>query len=191
MPALPATALFVLGLSALASLAVATSIWRRDDSPFLKLGTTLAAFLPVVGLLFALWILSFPDRMHPDPSGPGTREPYTPNQLFPRHRSDNLFLALLLLSYGIAGLLTHRMKFSTRGRLLVFLEDGSAWLMALACLVGACVFLSWIVDHYDTRNNERYYRAFRWLASRVGWGWSPHPWRCTPVSESPLSREQA
>ena len=105
----------------------------------------------------------------PKKAGPSQPDPYTPNQLSPRHRSDNLFLALLLLSYGIAGLLTHRMKFSTRGRLVLFLEGGSAWLMAFACLVGACVFLSWIVDHYDTRNNERYYRAFRWLASRVGW----------------------
>lgn len=94
---------------------------------------------------------------------------YTPNQLPSRERAWNLFLAFILTAYGVAGLLTHTLKYSRRGRVIIFLEGGSAWLMSFALLVGACVFGSWVMDHYDTRNNEHYYRAFRWTAVRVGW----------------------
>jgi hypothetical protein len=94
---------------------------------------------------------------------------YTPNQLSLFQRRTNLFLAWLLMGYGVSGLLTHKMRFSTRGRLIVFLEGGSAWLMAFACFTGACVFFSWVIDHYDTRDNETHYRMFRWIATRVGW----------------------
>lgn len=94
---------------------------------------------------------------------------YTPNQLRSGERAWNLFLACILTAYGVAGLLTHSLKYSRRGRVIIFLEGGSAWLMSFALMVGACVFVSWVVDHYDTRNNERYYRAFRWAATRLGW----------------------
>ncbi len=98
------------------------------------------------------------------------RGAYTPNQLPSGERAWNLFLAFILTAYGVAGLLTHTLKYSHRGRVIIFLEGGSAWLMSFALLAGAFVFVSWIVDHYDTRNNERYYRAFRWTATRIGWG---------------------
>lgn len=98
------------------------------------------------------------------------RDAYTPNQLPSRERAWSLFLAFILTAYGVAGLLTHTLKYSHRGRVIIFLEGGSAWLMSFALLVGALVFVSSIVDHYDTRNNERYYRAFRWTATRIGWG---------------------
>jgi hypothetical protein len=98
------------------------------------------------------------------------RDAYTPNQLPSRESAWNLFLAFILTAYGVAGLLTHTLKYSRRGRVIIFLEGGSAWLMSFALLVGAFVFASWVVDHYDTRNNERYYRAFRWTATRIGWG---------------------
>ncbi|OOG42238.1 hypothetical protein B0B52_10560 [Polaromonas sp. A23] len=97
------------------------------------------------------------------------RSAHQPNRLSSGERSWNLFLAFILTTYGVAGLVTHTLKFSQRGRLLVFLEGGSAWLMSLALLVGACVFVSWVIDHYDTRNNEIYYRIFRWIATYLGW----------------------
>lgn len=63
---IPTPALAVLGASAAASSVISVLIWRRRDPVVLKLGTTVVAFLPVVGPLFALWVVSFPDRMHPD-----------------------------------------------------------------------------------------------------------------------------
>jgi uncharacterized membrane protein len=97
------------------------------------------------------------------------RDAYTPNQLPSTERAWNLFLAFILTAYGLAGVLTHTLQYSRRGRVIIFLEGGSAWLMSFALLVGACVFVSWVVDHYDKRNNEQYYRAFRWTAVRIGW----------------------
>ena len=61
----PTSALIAIGASLLASLAVVVLIWRRGDPVTLKVAVTVVAFLPIVGPLFALWILSFPDRMHP------------------------------------------------------------------------------------------------------------------------------
>lgn len=100
---------------------------------------------------------------------PRRRGAYQPNQLSSGERSWNLFLAFILTTYGTVGLVSHTLKFTQRGRVLVFLEGGSAWLMSLALLVGACVFVSWVIDHYDTRNNEIYYHVFRWIATYLGW----------------------
>lgn len=96
------------------------------------------------------------------------RSAYQPNRLSSGERSWNLFLAFILTAYGVAGLVNHTLKFSV-ARVRVFLEGGSAWLMSLALLVGACVFVSWVIDHYDIRNNEIYYRVFRWIATYLGW----------------------
>lgn len=62
---IPLPLLAVLGVSAVASLSMSFVVWRRDDSLLLKVTTTVIAFLPVLGPLFALWIVCFPDRMHP------------------------------------------------------------------------------------------------------------------------------
>ncbi|UUZ67847.1 hypothetical protein LP416_26010 [Polaromonas sp. P2-4] len=51
--------------SAVASCLVAILIWRRDELVIFRIAVTLVAFFPVVGPIFALWVTSFPDRMHP------------------------------------------------------------------------------------------------------------------------------
>jgi hypothetical protein len=62
---IPFSALMALCASALASCGVTILIWRRDESVFFRVAVTVVAFLPVVGPIFALWISSFPGRMHP------------------------------------------------------------------------------------------------------------------------------
>lgn len=62
---IPHTALIALGVSAVGSCLVTVLVWRREDPLFLKVVVTAVAFLPVIGPLFALWVCSFPDRMHP------------------------------------------------------------------------------------------------------------------------------
>jgi hypothetical protein len=49
------------------------------------------------------------------------------------------------------------------------LKSGPAWMMAAAFACGAFVLLSAVVDHYDERNNEQAYKAFRWIVIRIGW----------------------
>lgn len=55
----------MLVVSACASVGVLFLIWRRRDPLVLKVATTVVALVPVAGPLFALWVVSFPDRMHP------------------------------------------------------------------------------------------------------------------------------
>jgi hypothetical protein len=94
---------------------------------------------------------------------------YKPNRVSRSERAFNLVLAVVLLAYGVTGLVTHSIRINNRNSLIAHLEGGPAWLMAAALLLGASVFASVVVDHYDTRDNERYYRAFRWVATRLGW----------------------
>ena len=58
--------LFVLSASTVASIWVATIVWRRGDPLLFRCAVVVLGFLPVVGPLIALWICSFPDKMHPD-----------------------------------------------------------------------------------------------------------------------------
>ena len=40
--------------------------------------------------------------------------------------------------------------------------------MATAMVIGACVLLSVVVDHYDRRNNEQVYRIIRRVSVALG-----------------------
>src|SRR5687767_3843386 len=57
--------LLALAASAVVSIGILFLIWRRNDPLLLKLGTSVVAFIPFIGPLLALWVVSFPDRMHP------------------------------------------------------------------------------------------------------------------------------
>lgn len=94
---------------------------------------------------------------------------YKPNALPRGERVWNLCMSVLLLAYGSAGIYTARMNIRSRGRVLVALQEGPAWLMGAAAICGALVLLSLVLDHYDRRNNEHHYQAFKWIAVRIGW----------------------
>lgn len=99
----------------------------------------------------------------------GETESYKPNAVPRRERVANAFLAVVLLAYGVAGLFTAHVDLSGRRIRIAVFKGGPAWLMAAALLVCAAVLLSAVVDHYDTRNNERCYRAFRRGGAVLGW----------------------
>lgn len=61
----PFPALMTLCASLVASCLVTILIWRRDEPVIFRIAVTVVAFFPVVGPIFALWVTSFPDRMHP------------------------------------------------------------------------------------------------------------------------------
>lgn len=63
---LPSTLLAALLVSAVASAIVCFLAWRRPDPVWMKVAMTLVACIPFVGPLFALWVASFPDKMHPN-----------------------------------------------------------------------------------------------------------------------------
>lgn len=94
--------------------------------------------------------------------------PHRPNQLSRAARLFNLALGLLLLGYGVAGITTAHVDLHGAKVRIAVLEGGPAWLMGAALIAGASVLLSVVVDHYDLRDNENYYRTFRWVATRLG-----------------------
>lgn len=99
----------------------------------------------------------------------GRKAAYRPNVVPGPDRWWNTSLGLVLLAWGIAGLYTARFEIRTRGRLIVALREGPAWLMGAAAICGGLVLLSVVIDHYDRRNNEEHYRTFKWVAVRLGW----------------------
>lgn len=101
--------------------------------------------------------------------GKAPSEVSTPNTVPRSERVFNALLAVFLLCYGAIGFYSNSLSFGRRGRTLVLLREGPAWLMSAAMVVGAMVLVSVVADHYDRRNNESVYQAFKWVAIRVGW----------------------
>lgn len=104
--------------------------------------------------------------------GPGAKprsEVFAPNKVPRAERWFNALLAVFLLCYGAIGFYSNSMSVGGRGRTWVLLREGPAWLMSAAMVVGALVLVSVVVDHYDRRNNETIYQAFKWVAVRIGW----------------------
>jgi hypothetical protein len=96
---------------------------------------------------------------------------YKPNVIPKRDRILNTILAFVLIAYGTFGLVTARLNFlrGWRSRIDVALEGGSAWLMGAALILGGLVLFSVVIDHFDTRNNEKFYRGFKWITVRLAW----------------------
>jgi hypothetical protein len=96
---------------------------------------------------------------------------WKPNSVTLADRVVNLLLALVLLAHGASGFLYSKLVVSPpkQGNTLTLL-GGSAWLMAAAMIIGAFLLLSVVVDHYDKRNNEKWYRAFKHVALILGLG---------------------
>jgi hypothetical protein len=97
------------------------------------------------------------------------KKPYKPNVVPSGDRIFSIILGFGLIAYGVVGLMTARLNLSGRRVRLPVLEGGSAWLMSAAFIVGAVVLFSVVLDHYDSRNNEKYYKGFRWFSIRLGW----------------------
>jgi hypothetical protein len=87
----PFPALMALCVSAVASCGVTILIWRRDEPVIFRAAVTLVAFFPVVGPVFALWVTSFPDRMHPalQAKYPKVVNNYTIPQAGPAHDGES------------------------------------------------------------------------------------------------------
>ncbi len=93
----------------------------------------------------------------------GTSQDREPNRVPLLFRIYLVGLALVMLVYGASGFWNNKLELSTSkggGGRLVF-HDRPAWLLASAIIIGAVLLLSVVVDHYDRRNNESRYQAFR------------------------------
>ena len=85
---------------------------------------------------------------------------YVANRIPAQERWKNLALSVALLVYGAVALQANDVVLLGRHGATLHLHDDAAR-FAVASFVCACaIMLSVVVDHYDRRDNERYYRRF-------------------------------
>ena len=84
-------------------------------------------------------------------------------------RIFNTAFALLLIAYGIAGVLRGNFKVAPPKSMTgLVMYDQPAWLFATAIFIGVMGLLSVVLDHYDKRNNENKYFVFKRVAVGAG-----------------------
>lgn len=84
-------------------------------------------------------------------------EPYKPNR-FSKDTFKSILIAISFLCiYSIVSLLTNKAVIPTKyGPNTVIAGDAVAWIVA-AILIYVFIFVIMLIDHFDTRDNERYY----------------------------------
>lgn len=93
---------------------------------------------------------------------------YCPNTVPFKVRLRNVTLSVTLLIYGTFGVITDNFVLPAKRGVLT-LYGYPAWIMygALLCLVTNLTAV--VIDHYDTRNNEKRYAKLKKLSERAGW----------------------
>lgn len=93
---------------------------------------------------------------------------YVPNQIPVRTRILNSLMSLGMIVYGYIGIRLDDL-FVPGKRGGIHLHSVSAWVMYAAMLCASAHLAAVVIDHYDRRNNERYYQQFGRLSQWVGW----------------------
>lgn len=95
---------------------------------------------------------------------------HVPNTIPRSERITNVVSSILLFAYGSYGIWANDLYIPGKRSRGLHLHDAPAWMMYGAILCACWVMLSVVLDHYDRRNNERYYRRFATMGKVVGWG---------------------
>jgi hypothetical protein len=95
---------------------------------------------------------------------------HIPNTIPRSERRKNILFSIFLFAYGGYGVFVNDLYLPGRHSPGVHLHDVPAWIMYGAMISACLVMISVVVDHYDQRNNERYYRRFAQAGRIVGWG---------------------
>jgi len=96
-----------------------------------------------------------------------TKFPYIPNQVSIGKRVINIIISLSVLSYAIYGLIYDKLVIpSNTGSFELY--GFSIYIMLVAAILLAVYLLSFVLDHYDRRNNEIIYRKIQRYSSRLG-----------------------
>lgn len=95
---------------------------------------------------------------------------YTPNHISLGERVIHILLSVFIIGYGVIGLLADDIFLPARGGGRgIHLHGTPAVLMFIAMMCATVVFISVVIDHYDKRDNERYYRFSARLGEFAGW----------------------
>ena len=94
---------------------------------------------------------------------------YKPNQVFAIERVFYILLSLLVIYIGVTGLMRNDLYIRVNYRPGVHFTDKAAIVMffSMFCLVANLISI--VVDHYDRRWNERYYKVFRKWTKYLGY----------------------
>jgi len=95
---------------------------------------------------------------------------YKPNHISLFSRIYNGVAAFLLIIYGAYGVATDSLFMPARQGNALELYGYSAWLMYVAMLFASLNLLTLVVDHYDKRDNEKYYRKIEKIFRNFGYG---------------------
>ena len=93
----------------------------------------------------------------------------SPNHIPAGVRGWNIFLSIILLSYGTFGVLVDDLYIPGRHTKGLHFHGEPAWIMYGAMICAVLNLLSVVVDHYDGRNNEVNYRRFAKVTQIAGW----------------------
>lgn len=94
---------------------------------------------------------------------------HVPNRIPGKERLSNVFFAICLFAY--AGFSAAIDDFYIPGKRSngIHLHGASVWVMFAATVCAVMVLLAVVVDHYDTRPNERSYERVGKLFRAAGW----------------------
>lgn len=95
---------------------------------------------------------------------------HVPNHIPRSERIANTVFSILLFAYGSYGVWVNDLYIPGKRSRGVHLHDVPAWIMYGAMICACLVMLSVVLDHYDSRNNERHYRTFAEVVKFIGWG---------------------
>ncbi|MEP6881744.1 MAG: hypothetical protein ABI866_07115 [Dokdonella sp.] len=97
---------------------------------------------------------------------------YQPNHIPATERAINILFAIVIIAVGLVSFTTGELLLPgkrTSGPNGISMQGAPAWCMSIAMVCACIVLLSVVVDHYDRRNNERYYRRIASVSKTIGW----------------------
>ena len=93
---------------------------------------------------------------------------YQPNQIPLKERILCCVLSVILISYGIVGLVNDDLYIPRRHGGF-HLHGFPMILMIIAMACASIAMLLVVIDHYDRRDNERYYRQVSLIVQGIAW----------------------
>ena len=94
---------------------------------------------------------------------------YSPNRIPAGERILNCCLSAGLLLYGAFGLAIDDLYLPGKRSHGMHFHGRAAWIMYGALICAALNLMSVVADHYDVRDNERWYKAFARVTQVLGW----------------------
>ncbi len=94
---------------------------------------------------------------------------YTPNEVNPITRFFYILFSVVIIIIGVNGLIYDDLYIRVDYRPGVHFTGKAAIIMLFSLICLTANLISFIIDHYDRRRNEKYYKKFRKWTEILGW----------------------